>query len=185
VSKKDRQKTQRALTGFLESVGCDSSFVDAVSIQRAADLWHDVILRGQDQDLVKILGKGMPWKKHDPVLLSGLQLHLVCPHHLTVAFGSGDIAYFPDGRLASLGRLADLMKAATSRLVLQEEANGLVSEALMEALQVGAAVVRIQAHHPCCSLTRPQAHAAHLTTWSGVGDLQKQRLLKSLLRDSA
>src|SRR5512141_241924 len=83
---------------------------------RAAELWARHLVAGAGVDLASTLGEATPSKSTAPVSLFGLGVHLVCPHHLTVAFGQAHVAYVPGGRIVGFGALARLVAAATSRL---------------------------------------------------------------------
>lgn len=148
---------------------------------RAADLWFKRLLAGQALELEGVLGQGMPSPVQSPVVLTGVQIHMVCPHHLTVAFGTADLGFLPAGRLVGLGHLAALVEAATARLVLQEDAGSNIVDAVVKALGARAAVVRLRAMHPCLGLTHANARQAELVTWSQAGDDGAAELLMQRL----
>lgn len=155
------------------------------SPKRAAALWAEHLLAGQSEDLGRIIGKGMKTTKRTPVAVTDVGMYLVCPHHLTVAFGAAHVAYAPSGKLVGLGTLTRLVRACTARFVLQEEAGQLVADALVEHLGAEAAAVFMVAEHPCHNITEPRAHRAKAATWAQAGKKASVRELKQLIMATA
>jgi GTP cyclohydrolase I len=176
-----RQDVQQAFEDLLTALGASPRGALAGSPKRAAALWAEHLLAGEHEDLGRIIGKGMKTKHRTPVAVTGVGMHLVCPHHLTVAFGAAHVAYAPAGKLVGLGTLTRLVRACTARFVLQEEAGQLVADALVEHLGAEAAAVLIVAEHPCHNITEPRAHRAKAATWAQAGRARAVGELKSLI----
>ncbi len=138
--------------------------------QRAAALWHDHLLAGERMQPAELLAAPMPHGGRAPVLLRRVGVHLVCPHHLTVAWGHVDLPDRPRGHRAGAARRCDLVQACTARFVLQEEAAQQICEALVTHLGAAAAVTQVVAVHPCHTITRPHSHGATLACWGQAGD---------------
>ncbi len=174
-----RRKTETAIRELLRSWGVAATGDLQKTPKRVAALWHDQLLSGQDVDLAALLRGGTVCRSCDPVSLLDVDVHLVCPHHLTVAFGQAHLGYVPGGRVASFGRLSDLIHACTSRLILQEQASTLIVESMIEHLGATAAVCVIEARHPCHNLTKPRAHRARALTWAASGPRAQTRELRA------
>ena len=149
---------------------------------RAAELWLKHLLRGEGRDLNAALGRGVPSTASAPVAVSGMGVHLICPHHLTVACGTADVAYVPAGRIVGLGRLSHLVEMATSRLVLQEDATESIATALEISLAPAAVMVIIEARHPCHTILHPRSHAAQTQTWALRGPPSSRKKLERLIQ---
>ena len=173
---------ERSLKSLFKALGCPLEGELRASPKRAAELWRSVLLQGEGKDPVRVLGKGISSRTTSPVLLQGIGVHMVCPHHLTVAFGTAQIAYVPRGRIVSFGKLADLLTCCTARLVLQEEATDEIVRALMEGITPQAAWCEIKAEHPCHRLTRPRDHASEIITWAEDGSAGARRILAQRVR---
>ncbi len=150
--------------------------------RRAARLWRRHRLAGSDCDLLATLGQGHPSSLQTPVRVRGMGIHLVCPHHLTVALGHAEVAYLPAGRLVGLGRLARLARRACARLVLQEQATQEMADVLVRALGAQASWVQITAAHPCVGISAPRSHPAQAISQAGAGDAAAQARLQAWLR---
>ncbi len=179
---KGQQAAEVALYDLLISLGCKLEGELRDTPKRAAALWAHHLLDGEHQDLGAILGHGSPTKSRAPVTLFNVGVHLVCPHHLTVAFGLAHIGYLPNGRAAGFGALAQLIHACTARLVLQEDACDTIANAITEHLDARAAAVVIDAMHPCHNVPHARSHRARAVTWGESGTPTGIRELKGLLR---
>lgn len=151
--------------------------------EQAATLWCEQLLAGEGRDLTAALLPTMPSALAAPVVVFDLDIQLVCPHHLTVAFGRADVAYLPDGALVGFGAISDMLQLACGRLVLQEQASQDAAAAIQAALGARAAVVQMQATHPCHNVTRPRAHRAQVRTWGQVGGAADIAELRAELRN--
>lgn len=178
------KKLRRLETAFRElllALGHEPRGELAGTPKRAAELWTGRLLAGERLDAGKLLGRAMPSRARAPVLLTGLGVHLVCPHHLTVALGEASVAYAPGGRIAGFGAITRLVEALGARLVLQEEVTREIAEALLEHLGARAALVRLEAAHPCQGVLHARAHGARVVTVEGVGDAGELRKLERMM----
>lgn len=148
---------------------------------RAARLWCEHLLAGEHVDPKSALGHGSASLARAPVTLLDVGVHLVCPHHLTVAFGEASVAYLPRGRVAGFSALARLIDACTARLVLQEDACQQIAQTLVTRLNARAAVAMIEAQHPCAGVPHGRSHRARALTIGASGDPTAARDLLRLL----
>ena len=149
---------------------------------RVSALWTQTLLAGESKDPAQILKRPMKTTKHDPVLLTDIGMHLVCPHHLSVAFGEAHIAYLPEEHIIGFGALSHLVEACCAKLILQENATQDIASALVNFLPAKAAVCSIKAAHPCHRLLHPRAHQSHAMTWAQAGTKSAAKELRSLLK---
>ena len=150
--------------------------------RRAARLWRRHLLAGAHQDPLAVIGPGHPSALTTPVHVGNIGIHMVCPHHLTVALGHAELAYLPAGRIVGLGRLASLVQACCARLVLQEEASQHIAQALWQALGARATWVQLTAAHPCVGVPAPGSHGAAATCQATAGEPAAQADLQRWLR---
>lgn len=178
--KPDRRRIQAALRELVQASGARLDGELRGTPKRAADFWCDHLLAGERLDPCQCLASTMP-SRSSVVSLLDIDVHLVCPHHLTIAFGTAHLAYLPVERIVSLGSLADLVTACTARLVLQETATAEIADALVEHLGADAAVAVIEAKHPCNNVTRPRTHRSRVVTWASAGKRKEASQLRRLL----
>jgi len=83
------------------------------------------------------------------VLVSDIDLHSHCEHHLAPFVGKAHVAYIPNGRVVGISKLARLVDGYARRLQIQEKLTMQVANAIDEVLQPSGVAVIIQCRHFC------------------------------------
>ncbi len=83
------------------------------------------------------------------VLVSDIQLHSHCEHHLVPFVGKAHVAYIPGGRLVGLSKLARVVDVYAKRLQVQEKLTAQIADAINTTLQPQGVAVIIQCQHFC------------------------------------
>jgi len=83
------------------------------------------------------------------VLVSDIDLHSHCEHHLAPFFGKAHVAYIPDGRVVGLSKLARLVEGYARRLQIQEKLTMQIAHAIEDVLHPAGVAVVIQCRHFC------------------------------------
>ncbi len=83
------------------------------------------------------------------VLVSDIQLHSHCEHHLVPFVGKAHVAYIPGGRVVGLSKLARVVDVYAKRLQVQEKLTAQIADAINDALQPQGVAVIIQCQHFC------------------------------------
>jgi GTP cyclohydrolase I len=99
-----------------------------------------------------VLGNGFAEPREDMVVVRGIAIHGVCPHHLVPFRGVAHVAYVPGGRLHGFGRIARLVDAIGHRLTYQEWMTRDIAEALVRHGQAKGAACVIEAEQLCLLL---------------------------------
>lgn len=149
----DRPRFQAAVRELLAASGVDpdSSHMGRTP-ERVADLWERRLLGGYGQDLPAILGSGFEDPREDMVIMRGIAVHGVCPHHLVPFRGVAHVAYVPGGRLHGFGRIARMVDAIGHRFTYQEwMTRDIVSALVDDGAAKGAACV-VEAEQLCLLL---------------------------------
>lgn len=173
----DREAAERAVHELLTALGHPPS-ADAElerTAERVVGALHDDLLSGYGVDVVALIERGSsgraPNQRQDIVWVRGLATACVCPHHLTPAWGSADVAYAPGARLLGLGTIAKLVDAYARRLTFQEAIGDSVTAALMELAGAEGAFCRLRLSHGCLCARGPRQAHAEVETISARGSL--------------
>ncbi|MGF1469732.1 MAG: GTP cyclohydrolase I FolE [Sandaracinaceae bacterium] len=83
------------------------------------------------------------------VLLTDIQLHSHCEHHMVPFVGKAHIAYIPSGRIVGLSKLARVVDVFARRLQVQEKLTAQIAEAIQTALDPQGVAVIVQCQHFC------------------------------------
>ena len=177
-----KQKIAQAVHSLLEAMEIEVDGECAQTPERVAELWADHLLVSQDKPLEDIELTLSPAPNQTPVSLVNIGVHLVCPHHLTIAFGKAHICYEPGEHVVGFGALTRLLEHCTQRLNLQEDACAMAARILQEKLNARAVCVVMDARHPCHNIIHTRGHDARAITWSHAGDREAAQRLEEKLR---
>ena len=83
------------------------------------------------------------------VLVSDIQVHSHCEHHMVPFVGQAHVAYVPGGRIVGLSKLARVVDTYAKRLQVQEKLTAQVADCINDVLQPQGVAVIIQCQHFC------------------------------------
>jgi len=83
------------------------------------------------------------------VLVSDIDVHSHCEHHLAPFVGRAHIAYIPDGRVVGLSKLARVVDVFARRLQVQEKMTMQIAQVIEDVLKPAGVAVVIQCQHFC------------------------------------
>jgi len=138
--------------------------------QRVRELWQKRLLGGYDLDPADALGEGFEDHRTDMVIIRGIAVHGVCPHHLVPFRGVAHVAYLPGGRLHGFGRIARLVDAIGHRFTYQEWMTRDIAEALAHHGKARGAACVVEAEQLCLLLGEDRRGDERVITQSFVGE---------------
>jgi GTP cyclohydrolase IA len=175
----DAAAFERAITDLLHACGVASDTVHTgKTAQRVRDLWQKRLLGGYDIDPATALGDGFADERSDMVVIRGIAIHGVCPHHLVPFRGVAHVAYLPGGRLHGFGRIARLVDAIGHRFTYQEWMTRDIAEALMTHGKARGAACVIEAEQLCLLLGEDRRGDERVLTQAFTGDFEKSDQLR-------
>ena len=129
----DAKAFELAVTALLRACGIspDSPHTSKTA-QRVRELWEKRLLGGYEIEPGEALGEGFEDARQDMVLIRGIAIHGVCPHHLVPFRGIAHVAYIPGGRLHGFGRIARMVDAIGHRFTYQEWMTRDIAEATFQ-----------------------------------------------------
>jgi len=155
---------------FLDALGVDRTDPHlAETPARVVSAWSEVLIEGYRRDPVEALGDTFPAPSQGAVVVRGIPLISMCPHHLLPLVGEAHLAFLPRARLPGFGRLASFVDALAHRLVLQEALTQSIAETLHRAIDARATCVVIEARHLCVAVTDPGRQRAVFRTSATLG----------------
>jgi GTP cyclohydrolase I len=98
------------------------------------------------------------------VLLSNIQVHSHCEHHMVPFVGVAHVGSIPNGRVVGLSKLARVVDILSKRLQVQEKLTAQIAGAIHQALKPTAVGVVVQARHFCMCYRGVQQPNAITTT---------------------
>jgi GTP cyclohydrolase I len=147
--------------------------------QRVRELWQRRLLGGYDLDPAAALGDGFADQRSDLVVVRGIAVHGVCPHHLVPFRGLAHVAYLPGGRLHGFGRIARLVDAIGHRFTYQEWMTRDIADALMVHGKARGAACVIEAEQLCLLLGEDRRGDERVITQSFSGEFERSAQLRN------
>ncbi|MBL6751326.1 MAG: GTP cyclohydrolase I FolE [Nevskia sp.] len=140
--------------------------------QRVRELWQRRLLGGYDLDPAAALGEGFEDRRTDMVVIRGIAVHGVCPHHLVPFRGLAHVAYLPGGRLHGFGRIARMVDAIGHRFTYQEWMTRDIAEALMLHGKARGAACVVEAEQLCLLLGEDRRGDERVITQAFTGEFE-------------
>nr|BDD43958.1 GTP cyclohydrolase 1 [bacterium] len=103
------------------------------------------------------------------VLQTDIPFYSLCEHHLAPFFGTGHIAYIPNGKIVGLSKLARTLDHFARRPQNQERITSQVAELLQEELNPKGVAVVIKAQHLCMNMRGIKKPGTWTTTSKMLG----------------
>lgn len=146
--------------------------------RRVRELWERRLLGGYALDPAEVLGEGFADPRQDMVVVRGIAVHGVCPHHLVPFRGVAHVAYIPGGRLHGFGRIARLVDAIGHRFTYQEWMTRDIADALLRHGQAKGAACVIEAEQLCLLLGEDRRGDERVVTQAFAGCFDDDALLR-------
>lgn len=83
------------------------------------------------------------------VIVSDIEVHSHCEHHMVPFVGKAHVAYIPNGRVLGLSKIARVVDAYAKRLQVQEKLTAQIADAIQEELQPQGVAVILKCRHFC------------------------------------
>jgi GTP cyclohydrolase I len=169
----DAGKFESAIRALLEACGVDDEELISGHMKstpkRVRELWETRLLGGAGADLSSILGTGFADPRRDLVVIKGIAVHGVCPHHLVPFRGTANVAYLPGGRLHGFGRIARLVDAIAHRFTYQEWLTRDIADALVSYGAAAGAAVVVECEQLCLLLGEDRRGDERVVTHAVAG----------------
>lgn len=170
---------EAAVRALLKACGVAEDAHLRGTAERVRDLWAGRLLSGYGQDLGEVLGEGFADPRQDVVVVRGIAVHGVCPHHLLPFRGRAHVAYLPGGRLHGFGRIARLVDALAHRFTFQEWLTRDVANALVTLGQAQGAAVVVEAEQLCLLLGEDRRSEERVVTQAFAGVYERDPVLRA------
>jgi len=148
---------------------------------RVRALWQERLVGGHGSDLAAILGTGFADPRKDLVVIRGISVHGVCPHHLVPFRGVAHVAYVPGGTLHGFGRIARLVDALAHRFTYQEWLTRDIANALVEHGKAAGAACVVEAEQLCLLLGEDRRGDERVITTAFSGSFERDAAQRSEL----
>jgi GTP cyclohydrolase I len=166
-----RAEAEEAVRTLLRWVGENPGREGLLDTPKRVVRAYEQFFAGYHQDPDEILGTIFEEVEgyDDLVLVKDIDFASHCEHHMVPFVGKAHIAYYPNGGVVGLSKLARLVEVYARRLQTQETMTAQIADALEQALQPFGAAVMIEAEHMCMSIRGVQKAGASTVTTRFTG----------------
>jgi GTP cyclohydrolase I len=172
----DAAAFEQAVTSMLTAAGFDPQSEHLrTSAKCVRDLWQSRLLNGYETEPGEALGSGFADPRRGMVVVRGITVHGMCPHHLLPFRGVAHIAYLPGSRLFGFGGITRLVDAVCHRFIYQEHATDALAHALMQHGDARGAACVIEAEQLCLLLGEVRRGDERVATQSFAGEFATDR----------
>jgi GTP cyclohydrolase I len=179
----DRAALAKAIEDLLLACGAELDAETRNTPERVAKAFAEDLLDGYSRDPVETLRSSLvpAPRRGELVIVSQIDFHAMCPHHLLPYKGSAAVGYVADKMLVGFGKIAEATDAVAHRLILQESLVHRLCEAVMAALSPLGAGVVITAEHGCMQVRGPKRRQSRVTVEAWAGVFEKDGELRASL----
>jgi GTP cyclohydrolase I len=177
----DLDAAARAIDAFLRALGHapESDPELAATGRLVATAFHEELLAGYRMNPAEILAQSMPSQSQAMVVVRGIDVVCICPHHLLPASGVVHVGYLPKDRLVGFGALAKLVRCYAQRLTLQETLCDQVANALVAHLDAAAAGCIAELSPACLTCRGERPAQARVVSFATAGRMQSDATLRA------
>ena len=162
TTRDEAEKAVFTLLDYLDSDPRREGLADTP--RRVIDSW-DEVFSGYHSNAENILDSTFNAEGYDGiVLLSNIEFHSTCEHHLQPFSGRAHVAYIPVDRIVGISKLARIVDHHALRLQNQERITNDVANDLVRHLNPLGAAVIVQASHGCMRCRGVRKQNAIMTT---------------------
>ena len=179
----DRKALEKAIGDLLQASGAELDAETRETPARVAKAFLEDLLDGYGKDPVETLRSSLvpAPRKGELVIVSQIDFHSMCPHHLLPYKGTAAVGYVADQWLVGFGKIAEATDALSHRLILQEQLVHRLCESVVAALKPLGAGVMIAAEHGCMQVRGPRRRQSRVTVEAWAGSFEKDPELRASL----
>ncbi|MCA0399738.1 MAG: GTP cyclohydrolase I FolE [Proteobacteria bacterium] len=171
VERPSREEAEAAVRTLIRWAGDNPDREGLLETPKRVTKAYAELFSGYGKDAAEALSKVFEEVEgyDDLVLVKDISFHSHCEHHMVPFFGRAHIAYYPDGGVVGLSKLARVVDIFARRLQTQETMTAQITEAISDALHPRGVAVMIEAEHMCMSMRGIQRSGASTVTTRFTG----------------
>ena len=172
------QMMEGVIAEILRSVGEDPERKGLKDTpRRVVEMFRELfsgVLKDPSQELQGVFEEDY----NDLVLLRNIPFYSMCEHHLIPFFGTANLGYLPNSRVAGVSKMVRALEVLTHRPQLQERLTAQLADTMFSALQPEGAAVVLKAEHLCMSMRGVQKPGTIVVTSAIRGSFSRESLAR-------
>ncbi|MEC9345191.1 MAG: GTP cyclohydrolase I FolE [Pseudomonadota bacterium] len=150
-SRPSREQAEAAVRTLIEWAGDDPEREGLLDTPARVARAYEEFFAGYEEDAEEVLGRTFEEVAgyDDIVMLRDIRIETHCEHHMVPIIGKAHVAYFPDGRVVGISKLARVVEIYAKRLQTQETMTAQIAATIEKVLRPRGVAVLIDAAHQC------------------------------------
>ena len=175
----DLERIEKAVVEILSAVGEDIEREGLKSTPKRVARMYAELLGGMKRDPKENLKSVFTENYDEIVLLRDVPFYSICEHHLMPFIGTANIAYFPDGKLLGVSKLARIVDCFAHQMQLQERLTSQIANFIMDNLRPKGVAVVLEAAHSCMTIRGIKKPGSTMVTSALRGIFKKDSRTRS------
>ncbi len=139
----------------------------------------DELTAGYNTDPVKLINGAIFTADYDEmVVVTDIDFHSLCEHHMLPFYGRAHVAYIPDGKVVGLSKIPRIVEMYARRLQIQEQMTTQIAQFIQETLNPKGVAVALEGAHMCSMMRGIKKENARMTTTRFLGEFKENQNLK-------
>jgi GTP cyclohydrolase I len=171
VERPTRAEAEEAVRTLLRWAGDNPAREGLIDTPKRVVKAYEELFSGYREDAAGHLGTVFEEVEgyDDLVLVKDIPFFSHCEHHMVPFHGVAHIAYYPEGGVVGLSKLARIVDVFAKRLQTQETMTAQIVEVIEEQLHPRGLAVMIEAEHMCMSMRGVKKSGSSTTTCRFTG----------------
>lgn len=146
-----REEAEAAVRTLIEWAGDDPAREGLLDTPKRVVRAYEEFFAGYEEDPEEVLGRTFEDVEgyDDIVMLRDVRLETHCEHHMVPIIGKAHVAYFPDGKVVGISKLARVIDIYAKRLQTQETMTAQIAATLEKVLKPRGVAILVDAAHQC------------------------------------
>ncbi|MBL6981451.1 MAG: GTP cyclohydrolase I FolE [Anaerolineales bacterium] len=168
-----------AVDTILRNIGEDPSREGLLKTPNRVARMFDELTAGYHIDPVKLINGAIFSVDYDEmVVVTDIDFHSLCEHHMLPFYGRAHVAYIPDGKVVGLSKIPRIVEMFARRLQIQEQMTTQIAEFIQETLNPKGVAVALEGAHMCSMMRGVKKENARMTTTRFLGEFKENQNLK-------
>ena len=169
-----------AVDTILRNIGEDPSREGLLKTPNRVARMFDELTAGYHVDPVKLINGAIFSVDYDEmVVVTDIDFHSLCEHHMLPFYGRAHVAYIPDGKVVGLSKIPRIVEMFARRLQIQEQMTTQIAEFIQETLNPKGVAVVLEGSHMCSMMRGVKKENARMSTSRFLGEFKKNESLKN------
>ncbi|MBB3809891.1 GTP cyclohydrolase I FolE [Pseudochelatococcus contaminans] len=176
-----RAEAEAAVLTLLRWIGEDPAREGLLDTPKRVVRAYEELFAGYRDNPVEVLDRVFEEVEgySDIVLVRDISFFSHCEHHMVPIIGKAHIAYFPEGGVVGLSKLARVVDVFARRLQTQEALTAQIADAINDTLRPRGLAIMLEAEHMCMAMRGIQKQGASTITTRFTGVFEEDPALQA------